>query len=153
MATNKKINYSVSESNLNKKQNKRYKKSLSSINLFEKRIIYIDEEITDSMARDVTDKLLRLDMHEKKDITMYINSSGCSVSAGFVIYDIMNLIKSDVSTVCIGKCASMAGILLINGKKGKRYALPNSEVMVHEVSNFSMGKVAEMEDKLGMLNH
>ena len=99
--------------------NKKLKNSLSSINLFEKRIIYIDGEITDTVARDVTDKLLRLDMHEKKDITMYINSPGGSVSAGFVIYDIMNLIKSDVSTVCIGKCASMAGILLINGKKGK----------------------------------
>lgn len=128
--------------------NKKLKNSLSSINLFEKRIIYIDGEITDTVARDVTDKLLRLDMYEKKDITMYINSPGGSVSAGFVIYDIMNLIKSDVSTVCIGKCASMAGILLINGKKGKRYALPNSEVMVHEVSSFSMGRVTEMEDRV-----
>ena len=131
-----------------KKQNKREKKSLSSVNLFDRRIIYIDGEITDELARDVVEKLLRLDIYEKKDITMYINSPGGSVSAGFAIFDTMNVIKSDVSTICIGKCASMAGILLINGKKGKRYALPNSEMMIHEVSSFSMGKVAEMEDKV-----
>ena len=140
---------SITESNSKKKQNKKDKKTLSSVNLFDRRIIYIDGEITDTLARDVVEKLLRLDIYEKKDITMYINSPGGSVSAGFAIYDMMNMIKSDVSTICIGKCASMAGILLINGKKGKRYALPNSEVMVHEVSSFSMGKVTEMEDKLG----
>ena len=140
---------SITESNSKKKQNKKDKKTLSSVNLFDRRIIYIDGEITDTLARDVVEKLLRLDIYEKKDITMYINSPGGSVSAGFAIYDMMNMIKSDVATICIGKCASMAGILLINGKKGKRYALPNSEVMVHEVSSFSMGKVTEMEDKLG----
>lgn len=147
MKTNKAV--SITESNSKKKQNKRDKKTLSSVNLFDRRIIYIDGEITDELAREVVEKLLRLDIYEKKDITMYINSPGGSVSAGFAIYDTMNVIKSDVSTICIGKCASMAGILLINGKKGKRYALPNSEVMVHEVSSFSMGKVTEMEDKLG----
>lgn len=147
MKTNKAV--SITESNSKKKQNKRDKKTLSPVNLFDRRIIYIDGEITDELAREVVEKLLRLDIYEKKDITMYINSPGDSVSAGFAIYDTMNVINSDVSTICIGKCASMAGILLINGKKGKRYALPNSEVMVHEVSSFSMGKVTEMEDKLG----
>lgn len=132
-----------------KKQSKWEKKSLSSVNLFDRRIIYIDGEITDALARDVVEKLLRLDIYEKKDITMYINSSGGSVSAGFAIYDMMNMIQSDVSTVSLGQTASMASLLLINGKKGKRYALPNSEVMIHEVSSFSMGKVTEMEDKLG----
>ena len=136
---------SMKRKNYNKSKGK---KQLSSINLLDKRIIYIDGEITDEVAKNVIDKLLRLDMVEKKDITLYINSSGGSVSAGFAIFDVMNMIKSDVSTICVGKCASMAGLLLINGKRGKRYALPNSEVMVHEVSGFTMGKVTEMEDKV-----
>lgn len=121
---------------------------VSSIDLLEHRVIYIDGEINDELARKVIDNLLRLDLQGKKDITMYINSSGGAVSSGLAIYDVMNMVKSDVSTICIGKCASMASILLINGAKGKRYILPNAEVMIHEVSAGTFGKVTEMQMKL-----
>lgn len=87
-------------------------------------------------------------MLNHKDITLYINSLGGKVTSGLAIYDVMNYIKSDVSTICIGMCASMASILLVNGTKGKRFILPNSEVMVHEVSGCTMGKVSELEDKV-----
>ncbi len=132
------------------KRKKRLKKDekLSSISLSDKRIIYLDGEIDDSTAKDVIDKLLRYDMLNHKDITIYINSPGGKVTAGLAIYDVMNYIKSDVSTICIGMCASMASILLINGTKGKRFILPNAEVMVHEVSGWTMGKVSELEDKV-----
>ena len=93
---------------------------LSSIDLLESRVIYLDWEIDDECAREIIKKLLRLDMQSHKDITMYINSAGGSVASGFAIYDVMNMIKSDVSTIGIGKCASMASILLINGAKGKK---------------------------------
>ena len=79
---------------------------------------------------------------------MYINSNGGAVSSGLAIYDTMNLIKSDVSTICIGKCCSIASILLVNGAKGKRFILPNASVMIHEVSSFSTGKVGEMQNRL-----
>ena len=132
------------------KRKKRLKKDekLSSISLSDKRIIYLDGEIDDSTAKDVIDKLLRYDMLNHKDITLYINSPGGKVTSGLAIYDTMNYIKSDVSTICIGVCASMASILLINGAKGKRYIFPNAEVMVHEVSGWTMGKVSELEDKV-----
>lgn len=132
------------------KRKKRLKKDekLSSISLSDKRIIYLDGEIDDSTAKDVIDKLLRYDMLNHKDITIYINSPGGKVTAGLAIYDTMNYIKSDVSTICIGVCASMASILLINGAKGKRYIFPNAEVMVHEVSSWTMGKVSELQDKV-----
>ena len=144
--------YVMSELNESKglKRKKRLKKDekLSSISLSDKRIIYLDGEIDDSTAKDVIDKLLRYDMLNHKDITIYINSPGGKVTAGLAIYDVMNYIKSDVSTICIGMCASMASILLINGTKGKRFILPNAEVMVHEVSGWTMGKVSELEDKV-----
>lgn len=130
-------------------ENKRLRRDrLSSINLLERRIIYLDGEIDDECAKDVINKLLRLDIQSHKDITMYINSNGGSVASGLAIYDVMNMIKSDISTICIGKCASMASILLINGTKGKRYILPNAEVMIHEVSAGTFGKVTEMQMKL-----
>ena len=121
---------------------------LSSIDLLERRVVYLDGEIDDECARDIIKKLLKLDIQSHKDITMYINSAGGSVASGLAIYDVMNMIKSDVSTIGIGKCASMASILLINGAKGKRYILPNAEVMVHEVSSGTFGKVTEMQMKL-----
>lgn len=123
-------------------------KKLSSINLLDNRIIYVDGEIDDEKAKDVIDQLLRLDIQSHKDITMYINSNGGAVSSGLAIYDTMNMIKSDVSTVGIGKCSSIASILLINGARGKRYILPNTSVMIHEVSSFSTGKVGEMQNRL-----
>ncbi len=124
-------------------------RSVSSINLLDKkRMIYLDGEINDSSAREIIETLLKLDTISNKDITMYINSGGGSVSAGLAIYDVMNMIKSDIRTICIGRCASMASILLINGTKGKRCILENAEVMIHEVSSGTFGKVTEMQDKL-----
>jgi ATP-dependent Clp protease protease subunit len=141
---NKKYRYDKNYS----KQYNYNKKNLSDISLFEERIIFLNKEIDDECARETIEKLLKLDIHNHRDITMYINSPGGSVSAGLAIYDTMNMIKSDVSTICIGRTASMASVLLVNGAKGKRYILPNAEVMIHEVSGYSMGKLTEMQDKL-----
>lgn len=124
------------------------KPKLSDIDLKERRIIYLDGEIDDKLAKETIETLIRLDLCNHKDITMIINSPGGSVTSGLAIYDTMSAIKSDVSTVGIGRIASMATILLINGTKGKRYLLPNAEVMIHEVSSFNYGKLAEMNDKL-----
>lgn len=132
----------------NKSKTKKEQKRVNSIDLLDKRIIYLDGEIDDNVAKKIVELLLKLDMCSHKDITMYINSPGGSVSSGLAIYDVMNYIKSDVRTVGIGKCASMASILLINGTKGKRCLLPNAEVMIHEVSSISIGKVTEMQEKL-----
>ena len=104
-----------------KKRNYSKYKRVRDIDLLEQRIIYIDGEIDDDSAHGVVEKLIKLDKVNHNDITMYINSTGGSVSSGFAIYDVMNMIKSKVSTICIGKCASMASILLINGAKGKRF--------------------------------
>lgn len=123
-------------------------KKISSIDLLDNRIIYVDGEIDDEKAKDVIDQLLRLDIQNHKDITMYINSNGGVVTSGLAIYDTMNMIKSDVSTIGVGKCSSIASILLINGARGKRYILPNASVMIHEVSSFSTGKVGEMQNRL-----
>ena len=89
-----------------------------------------------------------MDACSHKDITMYINSSGGSVASGLAIYDIMNVIKSDIRTIGLGRCASMESVLIINGKKGKRYILENAEIMIHEVSSFSSGKLTEMKERL-----
>lgn len=134
--------------NLKHWRGKKEAKRLSSIDLFEKRMVYLDGEIDDDSAKEIISKLLKLDLHNHNDITMYINSPGGSVTSGFAIYDAMNMIKSKVSTVCIGRCASMASVLLVNGAKGKRYILPNAEIMIHEVSSFNYGKVTEMQEKL-----
>lgn len=101
--------------------------------LLNDRIIFLNGEINDDMANVIISELLYLDSLGHKDISLYINSPGGSVSAGLAIYDTMNFIKSDVSTIVIGMAASMGAFLLAAGKKGKRYALPNSEVMIHEV--------------------
>lgn len=123
-------------------------KKISSIDLLDNRIIYVDGEIDNEKAKDVIDQLLRFDIQSPKDITMYINSNGGAVSSGLAIYDTMNMIKSDVSTIGVGKCSSIASILLVNGTKGKRFILPNASVMIHEVSSFSTGKVGEMQNRL-----
>lgn len=121
-------------------------KSLSDINLFDKRIIHLNKEIDSKVAVEVIEQLLKLDsIKEKKDIIMYINSPGGSVSDGMAIYDAMQMVKCDVMTICIGRCASMASVLLSGGTKGKRYITPNSEVMIHEVSTFSMGKIGDVK--------
>ena len=137
-------NYKKKKKNNNNKEQPK----VSSIDLHEKRIIYLDGEIVDKTAKETIELMLKMDEVNHQDITLYINSGGGSVSAGLAIYDVMNMIKSDVKTIVLGKAASMACILLLNGKKGKRYCLPNSEVMIHEVSSGTFGKVAEMQEHL-----
>lgn len=135
----------------NDKSNKRDKEQkASNVNLFDKeRIIFLNEEITDSLAKTIVEKLFKLDATNHKDIKLYINSPGRSVSSGLAIYDAIKYIKSDVSTIAIGRVASMASILLVAGTKGKRYAFPNSEIMIHEVSSTAfMTKVTEMKERL-----
>ena len=100
--------------------------------LLKDRIIFISGEIDDDTANSVIGQLLFLDSNGHDDISLYINSPGGSITAGMAIYDTMNFIKSDVSTICVGMAASMASVLLASGKKGKRYILPNSEVMIHQ---------------------
>lgn len=125
------------------------KEKVSSIDLQEKRIIYLDGDIDDELAKKIIESLLKMDACNHQDITMYINSPGGSVASGFAIYDIMNMIKSDVKTICIGRAASMACILLLNGATGKRMILPNAEIMIHEVSGGGVfGRVSQVEQHL-----
>ena len=114
--------------------------------LLKDRIIMLNGEINDDTANSIIAQLLFLAAEdEKKDISIYINSPGGSISAGMAIYDTMNLIKPDVSTICVGMCASMAAFLLAAGAKGKRYALPNSEVMIHQPLGGVQGQATEIE--------
>ena|SRR5574344_331006 len=112
--------------------------------LLKDRIIILSGEITDGTADIVVAQLLYLDSLSHNDISIYINSPGGSVTAGFAIYDTMNYIKSDVSTIVIGIAASMAAFILSSGKKGKRYALPNSEVMIHQPLGGVEGQATEI---------
>ena len=101
--------------------------------LLKDRIIFLTGEVTDDLANSVCAQLLMLDAQDDtKDIKLYINSPGGSVTAGMAIYDTMHLVKADVSTVCLGLAASMGAFLLAGGAKGKRYALPNSEILIHQ---------------------
>ena len=100
--------------------------------LLKDRIIILNGEITDSTANVIVAQLLYLDSLDNSDISLYINSPGGSITAGMAIYDTMNLIKSDVSTICVGIAASMAAFILAVGKRGKRFILPNAEVMIHQ---------------------
>ncbi len=114
--------------------------------LLNDRIIFLTDEINDTTANLVVAQLLYLEsVDPDKDIYLYINSPGGSVTAGMAIYDTMNYIKCDVSTTCIGLAASMGEFLLSSGAKGKRYALPNSEIMIHQPSAGTQGKVTDME--------
>lgn len=113
--------------------------------LLKDRIIFIDGEINDQTANIVVAQLLYLNSKSKEDINMYINSNGGSVTAGFAIYDTMNFIDCDVSTICIGMCASMAAFLLSSGTKGKRIALKNSEVMIHQPLGGAQGQATEIK--------
>ncbi len=113
--------------------------------LLKDRIIFLDEEVTDNTASIVVAQLLFLESEDpSKDINLYICSPGGSVSAGFAIYDTMNYIKCDVSTTCIGMAASMGAFLLAGGAKGKRFALPNSEIMIHQPSGGAEGKASDI---------
>ena len=114
--------------------------------LLEDRIIFLSGEINDSLANIVVGQLLFLETKDPgKDIALYINSPGGSVSAGFAIYDTMNYIKCDVSTICVGLAASMGAFLLSSGAKGKRFALPNSEVMIHQPLGGARGQASDIE--------
>ncbi len=114
--------------------------------LLKDRIIFLGEEVNDTSASIVVAQLLFLEAEDpEKDIHLYINSPGGSVTAGMAIYDTMKYIKCDVSTVCIGMAASMGAFLLSGGEKGKRYALPNAEIMIHQPSGGSQGQASEIE--------
>ena len=114
--------------------------------LLKDRIIFLGEEINDAVASTVVAQLLFLESEDPgKDIHMYINSPGGSVTAGMAIYDTMNYVKCDVSTTCIGMAASMAACLLSSGAKGKRYALPNAEVMIHQPLGGAQGQATEIQ--------
>ena len=113
--------------------------------LLQDRIIILGDEITDSSANIIISELLYLDSINHNDISIYINSPGGSVSAGMAIYDTMNFIKSDVSTICVGLAASMSAFLLSSGTKGKRYSLPNSEIMIHQPLGGVQGQATEIK--------
>ena len=114
--------------------------------LLKERIIFLGEEVNDVSASVVVAQLLFLEaVDPDKDIQLYINSPGGSVTAGLAIYDTMQYIKCDVSTVCIGMAASMGAFLLAGGAKGKRFALPNAEIMIHQPSGGAQGQATEIQ--------
>ncbi|NLT58726.1 MAG: ATP-dependent Clp endopeptidase proteolytic subunit ClpP [Clostridiales bacterium] len=114
--------------------------------LLNDRIVFLSEDVNDTTASLVVAQLLFLEAQDPdKDINFYINSPGGSVSAGFAIYDTMNYIKCDVSTICIGMAASMGAFLLAAGAKGKRLALPNSEIMIHQPSGGARGQASDVK--------
>jgi len=113
--------------------------------LLNDRIIFLGEEVTDVSANLIVAQLLYLEAQDpEKDIQFYINSPGGSVTAGMAIYDTMQYIKADVSTICIGLAASMGAFLLSSGAKGKRYALPNAEIMIHQPSGGFQGQATDI---------
>ena len=113
--------------------------------LLKERIIFLGEEVTDVSANVIIAQLLFLEGEDpEKDIHLYINSPGGSVSAGLAIYDTMQYIKCDVSTICMGMAASMGAFLLSSGAKGKRYALPNAEIMIHQPLGQARGQATEI---------
>ena len=114
--------------------------------LLKERIIFLADEVNDQTASLVVAQLLFLESEDpNKDIQLYINSPGGSVTAGMAIYDTMNYIKCDVSTICIGMAASMGAFLLAGGAKGKRFALPNAEIMIHQPLGGTQGQATEIE--------
>lgn len=116
--------------------------------LLKERIIFLSDEVNDTTASLVVAQLLFLESEDsKKDINLYINSPGGSITSGFAIYDTMNYIKCDVSTICVGMAASMGAFLLSGGTKGKRFALPNAEVMIHQPlgGNSTMTQATDMQ--------
>ena len=114
--------------------------------LLKERIIFLGEEVTDVSASLIVSQLLFLEAEDpEKDISLYINSPGGSVTAGMAIYDTMNFIKCDVSTICMGMAASMGSFLLAGGAKGKRMALPNAEIMIHQPMGGAQGQATEIQ--------
>ena len=122
--------------------------------LLEDRIIFLGEEVNDATASLIVSQLLFLEAKDPdKDIQLYINSPGGSVTAGMAIYDTMQYIKCDVSTICVGMAASMGAFLLSSGTKGKRMALPNSEIMIHQPSAGTQGQITDMAIHLKRLEN
>ena len=113
--------------------------------LLKDRIIILSGEIDDNLSNNIVAQLLYLDSINNDDISLYINSPGGSITAGMAIYDTMNIIKSDVSTICIGMAASMGAFLLSSGCSGKRFCLPNSEVMIHQPLGGAQGQATEIK--------
>ena len=114
--------------------------------LLKERIIFLDSQVTDESASIIVAQLLYLESEDlTKDISLYINSPGGSVTAGMAIYDTMHYIKCDVSTICIGMAASMGAFLLSGGAKGKRFALPNAEIMIHQPSGGAQGQATDIK--------
>ena len=113
--------------------------------LLKDRIIILNGEINDQSANIIVAELLYLDSESNEDIELYINSPGGSITSGMAIYDTMNFVESKVSTICIGMAASMAAFLLSSGEKGKRMALPNSEVMIHQPLGGAQGQATEIK--------
>ena len=124
--------------------------------LLKDRIIILNGEINDDSSNIVVAQLLYLDSLNNEDISIYINSPGGSITSGMAIYDTMNFVKSDVSTICIGMSASMAAFILTCGTKGKRYILPNSEVMIHQPLGGTQGQASDIKiatDRIIKLKH
>ena len=114
--------------------------------LLNDRIVFLGEEVNDTTASLIIAQLLFLEGQDpEKDISLYINSPGGSVTAGMAIYDTMNYIKCDVSTICVGLAASMGAFLLSSGAKGKRFALPNSEIMIHQPLAGAQGQITDIK--------
>lgn len=113
--------------------------------LLKERIVFISGEINDSLANSVIAELLYLDSINHEDISIYINSPGGVITSGMAIYDTMNFVKSDVSTICIGMAASMAAFLLSSGCTGKRYILPNADVMIHQPLGGAEGQATDIK--------
>ena len=122
--------------------------------LLEDRIIFLTGEINDASANVVVAQLIYLEgKNPDKDISLYINSPGGSVSAGLAIFDTINYIKCDVCTICVGLAASMGAFLLASGTKGKRYALPNSEIMIHQPLGGAQGQASDIEIQAKHIQH
>ena len=114
--------------------------------LLKERIIFLGTQVDDQVANSIIAQLLYLEsVDPKKDIKLYVNSPGGSVSAGLAIYDTMQYIKADVSTICVGLAASMGAVLLAAGAKGKRFSLPNSKVMIHQVMGGAQGQASDIK--------
>ncbi|RHW43102.1 ATP-dependent Clp endopeptidase proteolytic subunit ClpP [Neobacillus notoginsengisoli] len=134
------VPYVIEQSNLGERSYDIYSR------LLKDRIVMIGDEINDQVANSIIAQLLFLEAdNPEKDISIYINSPGGSTTAGFAIFDTMQLIKPDISTICIGMAASFGAMLLLAGTKGKRYALPNSEIMIHQPLGGARGQATEIE--------
>ena len=129
-----------------------FENKIISEKMLKERIIFLDKEIDSKVASDIVSKLLYLDSENNDDIKLYINSPGGEISSGLMIYDTINLIKSDVETISVGISASMAAIILLSGTKGKRKILPNSRVMLHDLSGEAKGKYKDIITEVQEMN-